>query len=105
MENISSVTLRRYVFIDYSDSQSIITLTFKSTGETYVFGSISAIYSMFTPSQLGITYSALRNAVSKYIKDNKVDENGLSSQIIYNTRNSMIILRRAPLLLAEKSEN
>ena len=86
-------------------AQSVIILTFKEGRETYIFGSLSAIYSLFTTKQLGISYSALRNAVSKFIKENNVDENSLSSHIIYNTKNSMIILRRAPLLLAEKGEN
>lgn len=83
-------------------TQSIITLSFKQGGETYIFGSLAAIYAMFTPEQLGISYSALRNAVSRYIRDNGVNENNLNSQVIYNTKNSKIILRRAPLLLADK---
>lgn len=83
--------------------QSVITLIFKEGGEMYLFGSLSAIYSMFTPEQLGVSYSALRNAVSTYIKNNNVNEEGNSSQIIYDTKNSKITLRRAPLLLADKT--
>ena len=83
-------------------SQSIISLTFKQGGETYIFGSLAAIYAMFTPEQLGITYSALRNAVSKYIKEHNVNGNNLMSQVIYDTNKSKIIIRRAPLLLADK---
>ena len=83
-------------------NQSVIALTLKENGETYIFGSLSAIYAMFTSEQLGISYSALRNAVSKYIKDNGVNENRLVSQVIYNNATSMIIVRRAPLLLADK---
>ena len=103
-------------------SQSVILLTFKG-GDTYIFGSLAAIYAMFTPEQLGITYSALRNAVSKYIKEHNVNGNNLISQVIYDTNKSKkigkfpiffnilkelfflrskIIIRRAPLLLADK---
>ena len=83
--------------------QSVITLTFKEGGEMYLFGSLSAIYAMFTPDELGVSYASLRNAVSKYVKDNNVDEEKNNSQVIYDTRNSKIVLRRAPLLLADKS--
>ncbi len=85
-------------------AQSVIILSFKGGGESFIFGSLSAIYAMFTPEQLGISYSALRNAVAKYIKENNVNENDLCSQIIYETRNGKIILKRAPLLLADKSK-
>ncbi len=84
-------------------AQSVITLTFKDGGEMYLFGSLSAIYAMFTPEELGVSYSSLRNAVSMYIKNNNVDEEGYRSQIIYDTKNSKITLRRAPLLLAGKT--
>lgn len=83
--------------------QSVISLIFKNGGEIYTFGSLSAIYSMFSPEQIGLSYASLRNAVSKYIKDNDVDERGNSSQIIYDTENSKITIRRAPLLLADKT--
>lgn len=83
--------------------QSVITLIFKEGGEMYLFGSLSAIYAMFTPEELGVSYSSLRNAVSMYIKNNNVDEEGYRSQIIYDTKNSKITLRRAPLLLAGKT--
>ena len=83
--------------------QSVITLTFKEGGEMYLFGSLSAIYAMFTPDEFGVSYASLRNAVSKYVKDNNVDEERNTSQVIYDTRNSKIILRRAPLLLADKN--
>lgn len=84
-------------------ARSVITLTFKDGGEMYLFGSLSAIYAMFTPEELGVSYSSLRNAVSTYIKNNNVDEAGYMSQIIYDTKNSKITLRRAPLLLADKT--
>ena len=84
-------------------AQSVITLIFKEGGDMFLFGSLSEIYAMFTPEQLGVSYASLRNAVSKYIKDNKVDEKGFGSQVIYDTRNSKITLRRAPLLLADKN--
>ena len=83
--------------------QSVITLIFKDSGTAYLFGSLSAIYALFSPEQLGVTYPSLRNAVSKYIKDNEVKEDGNDAQVIYNTRNSKFILRRAPLLLADKN--
>ena len=83
--------------------QSVITLIFKDSGDTYLFGSLSAIYGLFSSEQLGITYSSLRNAVSKYIKENKVNEDGNDAQLIYNTKNSKITLHRAPLLLADKN--
>lgn len=75
----------------------------KDTGVSYLFGSLSAIYSMFSPEELGVTYSALRNAVASYIKDNKIDEdNNNFLQVIYDTKRSNFTLQRAPLLLAEK---
>ncbi len=83
--------------------QSVISLIFKNGGEIYTFGSLSAIYSMFSPEQIGLSYASLRNAVSKYIKDKDVDERGNSSQIIYDTESSKITIRRAPLLLADKT--
>ena len=83
--------------------QSVIILTFKDSGESYVFGSLSAIYAMFGKKELDITYSTLRNAVSKYIKDNNVNEEQDSSQVIYDTKKSWFVLRRAPLLLADKT--
>lgn len=84
--------------------QSVISLTFKTGGgEIYLFGSLAAIYAMFTPDELGVSYASLRNAVSKYIKENKVDEEKNYSQVIYDTRNSKIVLRRVPLLLADKN--
>lgn len=86
-------------------SQSVIILSFIDGGDTYIFGSLSAIYSMFTPEQVGISYAALRNAVSKYIKENNVNENDYSSRIIYETKNGKIVLQRAPLLLANKANN
>lgn len=85
--------------------QSIITLTIKETGVSYLFGSLSAIYAMFSPEELGVTYSALRNAVSAYIHSNKVDEkNNDFLQTIYDNKRSSFILKRAPLLLAEKEK-
>ena len=83
--------------------QSVIILKMKDTGVSYLFGSLSAIYSMFSPEELGVTYSALRNAVSSYIKENKIDEGSNNFlQVIYNTKRSNFTLQRAPLLLAEK---
>lgn len=83
--------------------QSIITLKMKDTGVSYLFGSLSAIYSMFSSEELGVTYSALRNAVSFYIKENNIDEGSNNFlQVIYDTKRSKFTLQRAPLLLAEK---
>lgn len=82
--------------------QSVITLIFKCSGDMYLFGSLSAIYAMFSSDELGISYASLRNAVSKYIKDNNVDEENDNSQVIYDNKNSLFTLRRAPLLLANK---
>jgi len=83
--------------------QSVITLTFKDSGDTYVFGSLSAIYAMFGKKELDITYASLRNAVSTYIEKNNVDEQQDHSQVIYDTKKSLFVLRRAPLLLADKT--
>ena len=84
-------------------SQSVIQLTIKETGAAYLFGSLSAIYAMFSPEELGISYSALRNAVSTYIKTNMIDEDNCDSlQVIYDNKRSLITLQRGPLLLAEK---
>ena len=82
--------------------QSIITLTMKETGISYLFGSLSAIYGMFDADTLGVSYPALRNAVSTYIKNNQVNEEGDTSVVIYDNKRSSFILRRAPLLLADK---
>lgn len=84
--------------------QSVITLTKKETGESYVFGSLSAIYGMFSAEELGISYSALRNAVGTYIKNNQVDENKLFAQVIYDNKRSSFTLKRAPLLLLEREK-
>lgn len=83
--------------------QSVIILTFKDSGDSYVFGSLSAIYSMFDKQVLDITYASLRNAVSTYIDKNKVDEEKDVAQVIYDTKKSLFVLRRAPLLLADKN--
>lgn len=83
--------------------QSVIILTFKDSGDSYVFGSLSAIYSMFDKQVLDITYASLRNAVSTYIDKNNVDEEKDEAQVIYDTKKSLFVLRRAPLLLADKT--
>ena len=70
--------------------QSVITLTMKDTGRSYLFGSLSAIYGMFSNEELGITYSALRNAVGKYTKDRHVDESEPFAQVIYDISSSII---------------
>ena len=83
--------------------QNVIILTMKESGKTYVFGSLSAIYGMFTSDELGITYSALRNAVSAYIKANDIDKNESDrAECIYDNSRSSFMLYRAPLLLADK---
>ena len=83
--------------------QNVIILTMKESGTMYLFGSISAIYSMFANEELGITYSALRNAVAAHIKANDIDKDAIeSAEIIYDNHRSKFILHRAPLLLAEK---
>ena len=83
--------------------QNVIILTMKESGIMYLFGSISAIYSMFTNEELGITYSALRNAVAAHIKANEIDKDTVeSAEIIYDNHRSKFTLHRAPLLLAEK---
>ena len=83
--------------------QNVIILTMKESGTMYLFGSISAIYSMFTNEELGITYSALRNAVAAHIKANDIDKDTVeSAEIIYDNHRSKFTLHRAPLLLAEK---
>ena len=83
--------------------QNVIILTMKESGIVYLFGSISAIYSMFTNEELGITYSALRNAVAAHIKANDIDKDTIeSAEIIYDNHRSKFTLHRAPLLLSEK---
>lgn len=84
--------------------QSVITLTMKDTGRSFLFGSLSAVYGMFNAEQLGITYSALRNAVALYVKNNHIDENESFSQVIYDTKRSPFILHRAPLWLIEREK-
>lgn len=84
--------------------QSVITLTMKETGRSYLFGSLSAIYGMFDKDVLKITYPALRNAVVTYKKENHIDEEeGTFSQIIYDTQRSPFTLQRAPLWLLERN--
>ena len=84
--------------------QSIIILTMKKTGQSYLFGSLSAIYGMFTHDKLDITYPALRNAVSTYVKNNHIDENEPFAQVIYDTKRSIFTLQRAPLWLVEREK-
>jgi len=84
--------------------QSIITLTMKDTGRSYLFGSLSAIYGMFSSEELGVTYSALRNAVGTYLKNNRVDESLPFSQVIYDNKRSSFTLHRAPLWLLERAK-
>ena len=84
--------------------QNVIVLTFKESGETYVFGSLAAIYAMNgIEDKLGIKYTTLRNAVSAYIKENNVNEDESILQVIYDTKKSSFTLYRAPLLLADKT--
>lgn len=83
--------------------QNVIIMTMKETGTSYVFGSLSAIYGMFSSDEMGITYSALRNAVATQIKTNGIDKDAVeSAEIIYDNHRSKFTLYRAPLLLAEK---
>ena len=84
--------------------QSVITLTMKDTGRSYLFGSLSAIYGMFSIEELGVTYSALRNAVGTYLKNNQVDESQPYSQVIYDNKRSSFTLHRAPLWLLERAK-
>ena len=84
--------------------QSVIILTMKDTGLSYVFGSLSAIYGMFSNDELDITYSALRNAVGKFVKGNHIDENEPFAQVIYDTKRSLFSLQRAPLCLLEREK-
>lgn len=84
--------------------QSVIILTMKDTGLSYVFGSLSAIYGMFSNDELDITYSALRNAVGKFVKGNHIDENEPFAQVIYDTKRSLFSLQRAPLWLLEREK-
>lgn len=84
--------------------QSIIILTMKESGRTFCFGSLSAIYGMFTNKDIDITYSALRNAVGTYVKNNNIDENEPFAQVIYDTKRSIFRLQRAPLWLVERTK-
>ena len=83
--------------------QNVIIMTMKETGTSYVFGSLSAIYGMFSSDELGITYSALRNAVATHAKTHDIDKEDCEhAQVIYDNHRGKFILYRAPLLLAEK---
>lgn len=99
-----------FIFVDNQEftkmkiGQSVIILTKKDTGQSYVFGSLSAIYGMFSSDELEITYSALRNAVGKFVKDNHIDENEPFAQVIYDTKRSLFTLQRAPLWLLEREK-
>lgn len=84
--------------------QNVIILTFKESGESFVFGSLAAIYAMNgIENRLGIKYTSLRNAVSAYIKENNVNEDENTLQAIYDANKSSFTLYRAPLLLADKT--
>ena len=84
--------------------QSVILLTFKESGETFVFGSLAAIYAMNgIEAKIGIKYASLRNAVSAYMKEHNVIEEENSLQTIYDATKSSFTLYRAPLLLADKT--
>ena len=83
--------------------QSVIILTLKQTGETYIFGSLAAIYRVFNAHDLGISYASLRNAVSKFINENNVDTNSIRSVLIYDTPKSKFSLKRGLMVLSEKS--
>lgn len=85
--------------------QSVVILTMKESGRAYVFGSLSAAFGLFDAETLGITYPSLRNAVAKYIKDNKVMEDTDYLQVIYDTKRSLFTLQRAPLLSLGQREN
>lgn len=89
--------------LEMKTGQSVIVLTQKDTGEMHIFGSLAAIYSIFDTDILGISYPSLRNAVSKYIKDNKVDDSGSGAVIIYDTPKSTFTLHRGLMVLSEKS--
>lgn len=84
--------------------QSVIIMTIKDTGRTYLFGSLSAIYGKFSHNELDVSYPALRNAVATYIKNNQIDENEEFAQVIYDTKRSTFTLQRAPLLLLERTK-
>ena len=90
--------------IDMKIGQYVIIMTMKDTGKTYLFGSLSAIYGMFSHEELDVSYSALRNAVATYIKNNQIDENEPFAQVIYDTKRSTFTLQRAPLLLLERAK-
>lgn len=84
--------------------QSIIALTRKDGGATYLFGSLAAIYDKFSAEELGVGYPALRNAVSKYIRENNVQEEVDYLQVVYDAKRSWFTLSRAPFLIASKKE-
>ena len=82
--------------------QRIIILTLKGKGQDFIFSSLKAIYSYFSAKDLGITYSSLRNAVSKYLTDNHIEETEetIAVQVIYDTPKSLFTLRRGKLVLS-----
>ena len=84
--------------------QSVIVLTVKETGDTYIFGSLAAIYRVFNAHEIGMSYPSLRNAVSKFIKENNIDTNRISSVLIYDTPKSKFSLHRGQMVLSEKNE-
>ena len=90
-------------------AQSVIVLTLKDTGKSYLFGSLAAIYGMFDNNYLGISYSALRNAVAMRLNPPdekqitpKFMENEIFLQVIFE--NKHFTLQRAPLLLQEREK-
>ena len=96
----------KLVIMGNKKGQNVIVLTMKDTGQTYLFGSLSAIYGMFDQNKLGITSSSLRNAVATYKKEHHIEEEKKAfSQVIYDTPRSPITLHRAPLWLLERAKD
>lgn len=86
--------------------QSVVILTFKQTGVVYIFGSLSAIYTVLNAELLGMSYSSLRNAVSKYMRDNDLrnNDNNIKAHLIYDTPKSTFTLQRGNMIMAEKKQ-
>lgn len=81
--------------------QSVIILTMKEDNRSYLFGSLSAIYGMFSSDDLGIAYTTLRNVVGSYMKSNDIKGDKPYSQVI--CERSKFTLHRAPLWLLERT--
>ncbi len=78
-------------------------IVFTKGDESYICGSIRAIYNIYTPDELGISYASLRNSISRYMKENGINEDkDIRLKTIYTSHKHRITIQRGVIVLAEK---